>query len=83
MCERQVLVLIHKGADIAAYSPIHLWRFRPAPVVAAFSRTAGLAPMIQGKEAIWHWFMAPRPVVCRPHMCMDRTCLLVCAIDNA
>ena len=57
----QVVVLLHKGVDISAYNPIHAWRFRPAPVIAAFSRTAGLAPVVQGKEAIWHWFMAARP----------------------
>ena len=60
----QVVVLMHQGVDLAAYNPLHAWRFRPAPVIAAFSRTAGLQPVIQGKEAIWHWFMAPRPDAC-------------------
>ena len=65
MSARQVIVLMHKGADIAAYTPLHLYRFRPAPVVAAFSRTAGLDPVIPGKQTIWHWFLAPRLVVYR------------------
>ncbi len=52
---------MHPGAEIAAYCPIHQWRFRPIPVVAAFSRAAALPPMVQGKDAIWHWFTDARP----------------------
>lgn len=61
--QKEVIVLMHSGADIAAFTPLHKWRFRPAPVVAAISRTAALEPMVPGKEAIWHWFMAPRPLL--------------------
>lgn len=67
-CVPQVVVLMHKGVDISAYDPVHAWRFRLAPVIAAFSRTADLAPRVPGKDAIWHWLVAPRPDACRRHL---------------
>ena len=54
-------MLLHPGAEISASCPIHEWRFRPIPVVAAFSRAAALEPMVPSKDAIWHWFTDARP----------------------
>lgn len=54
-------MLLHKGVDIEGYNPIHAYRWRPLPVVAAWSRSAALQPSVPISHAIFYWFRAPRP----------------------
>ena len=57
----QSIVLFHYGLDIDGYNPIHKYRWRPLPVVAAWSRTARLQPQVKVEDTIFCWFRAPGP----------------------
>ena len=52
---------MHKGVGIEGYNPVHAYRWRPLPVITAWSRTAALEPRVPPPEAIFYWFRAARP----------------------